>query len=320
MLSASMSVRSTRLLMVLGKGGVGRSTVAASLAMALAREGQRVLVAEVAAQERLPALFRPEEAGPIGYTPTPVLPGVDALSIDPHHALQEYLTLQLPLGIGRLLFEHGAFASFAAAAPGLREMVTIGKLWYLLGERAPHGDRPRWDNLVVDAPATGHGLALLSTPRHFSEIARTGRINAQAGEIAATIADHERTAAVLVARPEELPVTEAGEAAEALRHRLGVRLAMVVANGVLEPRYGEPEAAAVAALEADPPAPLGGAAAAAVRAARREIDRSAAHGAEVARLERLTGARAAVLPLLDSARFGPREVATLSQRLEPACR
>jgi anion-transporting ArsA/GET3 family ATPase len=104
------SLVSTRLVMVLGKGGVGRSTVAAALSMTLAHAGRRVLVVEVAAQERLPELFRAPGGDPIGYEPTPVFPGVDVISIDPLKALKEYLSLMLPMNLGGLLFDHGAFS------------------------------------------------------------------------------------------------------------------------------------------------------------------------------------------------------------------
>lgn len=304
--------------MVLGKGGVGRSTVAAALSMTLAHAGRRVLVAEVAAQERLPELFRGPGGDPIGYDPTPVFPGVDVISIDPLKALKEYLSLMLPMNLGGLLFEHGAFSGFAAAAPGLREMVTMGKLWYALEERAAHGSRPRWDVVVVDAPATGHGLGLLATPRTFTGLARTGKVHGQAVAIAELVADHDRTCAVLVARPEELPVTEAGEAADALRHRLGVRLSLVVANGVLEDRFDDRSRAALAVLargDGLEPAARAAVAAGARRVARRDVQE-----AEVARLGRVTGVRPIELPLVEGPQFGPRELAVLAGGLEPACR
>ena len=303
--------------MVLGKGGVGRSTLAAALCMMLAREGRRVLAAEVTSEERLPALLRGAAEAPVGYEPTPVSPGVDAISIDPQKALQEYLSLQLPLGLGRRLLEHGAFSTLAAAAPGLREMVTMGKLWFMLEQRAAHGDRPRWDAVVVDAPATGHGLALLGTPRTFTGLARTGRVHDQAGMIASLLTDPERAAVVLVARPEELPVTEAGEAADALRERLGIRLALVVANGVEDVPFAERRDALeqLAARDGTLP-PL---AAAAVATAVTGLERRDAQQVEVRRLALRTGLEPVRLPLLDADHVGPREIGVLAEQLEAAC-
>jgi anion-transporting ArsA/GET3 family ATPase len=126
---------------------------------------------------------------------------------------------------------------------------------------------------------------------------------------------------VLVARPEELPVTEAGEAAHALRHRLGVRLALVVANGVLPERFDERGRAAVAAVAARAAGDgLGPAGRAAVAAGLARVERRAVQEAEVARLQELTGAAPVELPLVEAPLFGPRELAVLARTLEPACR
>ena len=162
-----------------GKGGVGKSTVAAALGVAAAREGKRAIVCEVAQQERMSRFF--ERQG-VGYHETEIAPNLFAFSIDPQRALEEYLLLQIKVKpVYDLMFKNRVFTYFAAATPGLRELVTIGKVWELaqLDRRVKKG--AKYDVVIVDAPATGHGLGILRTPKTFSDIARVGPDQAPGG-------------------------------------------------------------------------------------------------------------------------------------------
>ena len=224
---APMSLYSKRLVIVSGKGGVGKSTVSAAIGMASAGRGLRTLLIEVASQERMSLLF--DQGGPIGYHATPVYPGLDAFSIDPQKALEEYLVSQLKVRVVvERMVANGAFGHVTAAAPGLRELVTLAKIRQLL----EHG---RHDLAVVDAPATGHGLGFLKVPRTFTRVARVGPVHARAVWVAEFLEDPVRTAVVLVTTAEELPVTETLEAiADISSDR--VPFAGVIANAVIEPR------------------------------------------------------------------------------------
>src|SRR5205823_11982603 len=148
---------------------------------AAARRGKRTIVCEVARQERMSRAFRREG---VGWSETELAERLYAISIDPQASLEEYLEDQIgSRRLAHLLFRNRIFEYFTAAAPGVRELVTIGKVWELAQlERRRSGDTP-YDLVIVDAPASGHGLATLRAPRTFRDMARVGTITRQAGRI-----------------------------------------------------------------------------------------------------------------------------------------
>jgi anion-transporting ArsA/GET3 family ATPase len=172
------------------------------------------------------------------------------------------------------------FAYLVAATPGLRELLTVGKVWELAQpDRRTPGAHP-YDLVVLDAPATGHGVAVLTAPGTFADAARMGPVARQGGKIHAMLADPERTAIVAVATAEEMPVNETLTLRDALAEApLRQRLAAVVVNGVMPQRF---RGAELQALEAAPPSR-------AVRAARVEAARARAHRSQLARLRRAVG-------------------------------
>lgn len=271
----------TPLVVVTGKGGVGKTTVAAALGLLATRLGKRAIVAEVAR--------RSDVAGILGtasgrhdrvFVEHEIAPGLFHISIDPEDALAEYLQDQLgSSGLATVLSSSRMFGLLAAATPGLRELLTIGKVWELAQpERRTPGAEP-YDLVVVDAPATGHGVAVLAAPRTFADAAAGGPITRQAQRIDATISDPEQTALVAVARAEEMPVTETIHLQEALRERLGRELDAVVANR-LEPDLFAPVEAKKLEAHDDH---------AAVRLARHAIARARRQRAQVGRLHHQTG-------------------------------
>jgi anion-transporting ArsA/GET3 family ATPase len=296
--SAAPALLDRRLVFVLGKGGVGRSTVAAALGLAAARSGRRSIVVEVSGRGDVPRLFG--RSGSAGVE-TELRDGLWTLSVEPRAALEEYLRDQLPgRMIGELIGSSGAFGYVAAATPGLRELLTIGKIWELAQDRRrPEGALP-YDVVVVDAPATGHGLALLEAPRTFAAAAQIGPIARQGALIAETLRDRRQTALAAVATPDRAAVDELLD----MREQLDGQLDAVLVNGAMARRY---DAADVAALRVA----LGrGAPAEPVAIALAEEERASEQRAQVARLP-----GPVELPLLLAAQIGPVELGELADAL-----
>jgi anion-transporting ArsA/GET3 family ATPase len=284
---------------VTGKGGVGKSTVAAALGLVAAGRGLRTIVAEVARRDDVS-----QALGGEGMHEEELAPGLHHLSIDPEHAMELYLADQLPPALADLLGSSRAFSYLAAATPGMRELLTVGKVWELAqDDRRTPGAQP-YDLVVLDAPATGHGVAVLSAPRTFAETARVGRIARQGRTIDAMVSDPQRTGVVAVARPEEMPVNETLALQDVLRDDVGLEVDLVVCNGVLAQRFGAADARALAAAPDGPE----------VRAARHSHARVRAQRGQLQRLRR--GARAPVATLPFAFEDGAARVARLARALE----
>lgn len=302
-----MGLLDRRLVVVFGKGGVGRTTVAAALGLAAARRGRRALVVEVAGQSRLSRLFGAQPR-PDGVE-TPLLPGLTSLSIHPQRVLEEYLVLTLKVrAIAERLADSRAVGYLTAAAPGLRELVTLGKVWHLTEQTLRDGS-PRYDVVVVDAPATGHGIGLLRTPRQYAEIARVGRVGDEARAVDDLITNRSRTGIVLVTLAEEMPVNETIEALGRLRE-VGLDADCTIVNGLAADVFSDADAEAMCRLSN-----LGETAAAAAEAALSQITRRREQEAEVARLRDRLEIPLVELPLLSVPALDPDAIAALAERL-----
>jgi anion-transporting ArsA/GET3 family ATPase len=245
---APRSLLDRRLLVVTGKGGVGKTTIACGLALAAAERGQRVLLVDVEATGGPAQRF---EHAAVGFDPVEVHERVWAMALDTEASLQEYLRVQLhvPL-IGRVGPIARLFDFVATAAPGVREILTIGKVGWEVREAAA-GRRP-WDLVVVDAAASGHVVAQLDAPRAIEEIVAVGPIRHQTEWLGELLADPATTAVVVVCTPEEMPVAETVELVGTIRDDLDVPLGAVVVNKVLPApltRADEPVFAALARPE-----------------------------------------------------------------------
>jgi hypothetical protein len=224
---------------VTGKGGTGKTTVAAALGLAAAGAGRRVLVAEVGPEEHLPAILT-RGAGPVppvGYEGREVAKGLRAMRIDPYEALAEYLGLQIGLrAVVRRVLANQAFRQLMDASPGWRELITLGKVWHLeqLRDDGRAGGAPRFDLLIVDAPATGHGLTFLDVARVVGQAVRAGPLRRHAGWVEGLIRDPERTLLLPVSLAEELPARETVELVARLRDHVGVSVDRVVVNAVTQ--------------------------------------------------------------------------------------
>ena len=296
-------LRDRRLLYVTGKGGVGKTTVAAALGVAAARAGRRTIVCEVADQDRVSRAFRRE--GVVPETEVQLADNLWAITIDPSRALEEWLAKQIG-GTGlKVLARSSAFQYFVAAAPGAKELITIAKVWELTQPSRWDRRNPTYDLVVVDAPASGHGLAMLTTPRTFGEIARVGPIRRQAFRVRDLLADPERTGYVAVALPEEMPVNETLELERKLPEAVGLPLEAIVVNGMWPERFSAADAETLRSLDGQP----------AVAAALTAYERARAQRSHLRRLRRATEAHVVTLPYLFDGEIGLPEYERLAREL-----
>ena len=236
------------MVIVTGKGGVGKTTVSVALGMRAAAEGKRTIVCEVSAQENASRMF---EHTTVGFHEVELEENLWAISIDPDESMREYVLLQLKVRAMRdMLFRSRIFNYLAAATPGLKELVTIGKIWELaqLDRKVKSGRK--YDTVIVDAPATGHGVGFLQTPRTFANIARVGPIHSQAQTLDRFITDHDNTGVAIVALPEEMPVNETAALEHDLVEEVGVAVDRVYMNGLYPERFSKEEAEKLTALAA----------------------------------------------------------------------
>jgi anion-transporting ArsA/GET3 family ATPase len=300
-----------RLLFVTGKGGVGKSTVAIALGLLATRRGLRTIVAELASQDRVQGLFFNEE--PEQFRELEIAPGLFTISIDPEQAMEEYLRVKAGT-IGQALGSSRLFQAFAMATPGMRELLSIGKVWELAQlHRRTRGAAP-YDLVIVDAPATGHGVGLLRTPRTFADIARVGPIAHQGRTIADTIADPEFTGVIAVATPEEMPVNETVALADELASD-ELALDLVVVNALYPARFEPPEIDELGAALARTRSAL---ARSALRAALSEHTRAATQRDQRDRLARHVNGRLVELPYVFAEHIGLDELELLATALEAA--
>jgi anion-transporting ArsA/GET3 family ATPase len=229
-----------RVLLVTGKGGVGKSTVAAALAIAGVRSGRRTCLVEVEGRQTMRALFNTE---PWGFDEREVRQDLFGLSIDPEASLAEYLGMFYGARrLSKLVVNSTAVEFATTAAPGIKDVLLIGKVKEMERRRDPDG-RFVYDLIVVDAPPTGRIVSFLRAPEATTELVRIGPVHEQAQSVMDLLLDPTRLRLQLITLLEEMPVAETAESAEALT-ALGVGLNPVVANRVLQPRL-DPAAAKV---------------------------------------------------------------------------
>jgi anion-transporting ArsA/GET3 family ATPase len=296
-----------RILIVTGKGGVGKTTVSLGIAMAAARAGLRTIVTETSGARTVPAVFGVEGTG---YAPFELQPRLWTLSITPEEAIEDYVVQQIKIrALFKLVFRNRIMGPFVDAVPGLHDAVQLGKVFDL--EREQRRGRPAWDLIVVDAPATGHGLTMLSSARSMMELTRAGPLHEGVRRVDAVLGDPVKTGLVLVALPEEMPVNETLE----LWGRLGpgqAQTRMMVLNQVHDrpPAMDHWDAAAPALRSAGSPA-----LAEAADTAGRWVARVRQQDAARERLAAGVGAPLVDLPWTGPRAARPDQLAALGERL-----
>ena len=296
---AAPTLLDRRLLIVTGKGGVGKSTVSAALALLAAREGKRVLVCEVNAQERVAPLLGASLAG---ARTREAAPRISTVNVTPHDAMREYGIMVLRFrSIYEAVFENRLVRYFLRVVPGLGELVMLGKILY--EARSEEEGRPRWDLVIVDAPSTGHAVQLLRVPATLLQTVPAGPLRRDAEWMHAFLVDPARTAVAIVTLPEEMPVNEAIELDQQVRAVLGIHRVALFVNAMPVTRFTPEEAARVAAWADDPP-PLGPAA----EAARLQALRAQHAARDLARARAALDLPTAVLPLVPTPAWGRSEV------------
>jgi anion-transporting ArsA/GET3 family ATPase len=278
-----MSLLDRRLLFTTGKGGVGKSTVTAALALVAASRGKRVLVCEVNTHERISVLLG---ARPVGAEIGRVADRVDAVVVRPQEAMRQYALLQLKYqAVYKAVFENRFVARFLRFIPSLPELVMLGKILH-------HVREARWDLVLVDAPATGHGITFLRVPQTLIETVPPGAMRKDAEWMQALLVDPKVTAVNLVSLPEELPVNETIELAAAVRGMLRMQIGHAYLNRAYPRRFTAEEIRSLGSMLGPP------ALDAAANAARAHAARAALTARYRTKLEETLGLPIVEIPFL----------------------
>ena len=289
------SILAKRLVVVTGKGGVGKSTIAAALGVTAGARGVRTILVEVAGRADIPDLLRHRSDG----RPEPeVAPGLHHASVEPRSALEEYLRDEAPGRlIASILARSRIFDALMTAAPGMAELLTIGKVWEF-AQRPRHAAGARtYDLVILDAPASGHAGALLGAPASFGSMAGTGPMARQSAAMTQMLRDPRSTGVIVVSTAEQMAISETLGLCDTFADKLGIAINAVIVNRLLSSPFSPTEARAIAATADDP----------AVRSARWLHGRAMSQRAHLVRLKRnLNGVPCSTLPFV-FAGLGERE-------------
>lgn len=296
----------SRVLVVAGKGGVGKTTVSAVVARAAARTGLRVLVVDLEGKPTLSSLLGGDASSSLGYDTVALGNGVDGRTLTPSGALAEYLDEHGLRRVSRRLVSSGVIDVVSTAAPGIDDILVLGKIKQL--ERSASHDL-----IVVDGPAAGHAITFLQAARGLADAVRSGPVNTQARDVLSLLGDPRRCQVMLVTIPETTPVNELIETAYALEDRVGVQLSPVVVNGV-DPRVDPLAADPTPVLERPGRLPRGAARTALIAAAEFREERCAIQRRELSRLSEELALPQLLLPWVPVAGVTATDVDILADR------
>lgn len=303
---------SKRLIVVVGKGGVGKTTVSAALSALLARRGRTTMLYQANAKEKLSTLFK----GPVvGENVVKIRDRLFAVNTNPQAALHEYGLMVLRYEtVYKMVFENRFAKALVRAIPGVEDYSMLGKLWWHTTEE--DRGKPRWESIVFDAPATGHAVTMLRIPTSILEAVPEGPLTRDAGKVKALLTDPGKTAVVIVTLAEEMPTNESIELAARLEREVGMKATCVVVNQLYPPHFTEGSIATrvldtISAGPVDDPALAPTVARARLARARRALnERYVAKIAADLPLPRLE------LPQLFVPSLGPADIDRLASMLE----
>ena len=303
----------SHVLIVAGKGGVGKTTMAAALARMASRTGRSVLIVELEGKSGITGAFGLD--GDLGYEEVELQAGegpgqgtVRARRITPDDALVEYLEDHGLRRVSKRLVSSGVVDVVSTAIPGIRDVLVLGKIKQLERDQVA-------DLIVVDAPATGHAITFLTSASGMVNAARGGPLRTQANDVVELLADPSRCRVILVTLPEEMPVSETIESAFTLEDKAGVQLGPVIVNATDPDPEGLERSAqeAGAGLDVDPSF-LG-----TLEAARIfRLERHAMSASQLDRLARDLPLPQLLIPLVGAETIGPAETDQLASALAEA--
>ena len=305
-----MELYDRRLILVVGKGGVGRTTVASAIASEAARRGKTTLLVEVNANDRIGQYFGKP---PVGTDIVPLGPNLWAVNTNPGAALAEYGLMVLKFkSVYEMVFENRVTKAFLRAIPGLDDYAVLGKVWYATTEEKK--GKFVYDTVVFDMPASGHSVSMLRVPQVIVETVPEGPLTRDARKIRELLADKAHTAAVLVTLAEEMPVNEAIEL-EGKLAALGIHPQQLLVNQVYPEHFpdGSPVAKVLEAVAAS--GPLASPLAELVAHAQLSHDRHALNARYLAELVARAKTPVAQLPMRFVASLGPADITALAAQL-----
>jgi anion-transporting ArsA/GET3 family ATPase len=304
---------SLRFLFVTGKGGVGKTVLTAALARWLSTQNKRVLLAITGGEQRFQALLGGRR---IDETIREIAPGVSAVLLRSEVAVREYGAMVLKSQkLSNALFDNKYVQGFFNGAPGLKEWALLGKAWFHATETLPSG-APRFDTVLFDAPATGHGLEMLRVPKVIVDVSPPGVLRNDAERAWTFFRDPAQSGVIVVTLPEEMPTNETFELVQALRAELRLPIAALAVNGLVEPIFAASARASLEAIsgealdEADPAESV-------IASARRRALRERVQSESLTRLGEL-GLREIRLPLIAGGVESPAALSALIGAFETA--